>query len=61
MRPAWRAPARLEFILIPLAFGLGTAIVAMVGTHWGAKQYDRAYWIAWMGVALLGPRARRSE
>jgi len=33
--------ARLEYILIPLAFGFGTAIVAMVGTNWGAKQYRR--------------------
>ena len=35
--------ARLEYILIPLGFGFGTAILAMVGTNWGAKQYDRAY------------------
>src|SRR5712691_162794 len=41
--------ARLEYILIPLAFGFGTAIVAMVGTNWGAKQYRRAYQIAWTG------------
>jgi len=41
--------ARLEYILIPLAFGFGTAIVAMVGTNWGAKQYHRARKIAWTG------------
>jgi Na+-driven multidrug efflux pump len=46
--------ARLEYILIPLAFGFGTAIVAMVGTNWGAKQYDRAYRIAWTGGATVG-------
>jgi putative MATE family efflux protein len=46
--------ARLEYILIPLAFGFGTAIVAMVGTNWGAKQYDRAYKIAWTGGATVG-------
>ena len=28
--------ARLEYILQPIAFGLGTAMVAMVGTNWGA-------------------------
>jgi hypothetical protein len=33
--------ARLEYILIPLAFGFDTAIVATVGTNWGAKQYRR--------------------
>src|SRR6516164_10969463 len=46
--------ARLEYILIPLAFGFGTAIVAMVGTNWGAKQYDRAFRIAWTGGATVG-------
>jgi putative MATE family efflux protein len=46
--------ARLEYILIPLAFGFGTAIVAMVGTNWGAKQYGRAYQIAWTGGATVG-------
>jgi MATE family, multidrug efflux pump len=45
--------ARLEYILIPLAFGFGTAIVAMVGTNWGAKQYGRAYQIAWAGGATV--------
>jgi putative MATE family efflux protein len=45
--------ARLEYILIPLAFGFGTAIVAMVGTNWGAKQYARAYKIAWTGGATV--------
>jgi hypothetical protein len=29
--------ARLEYIQQPVAFGFGTAIVAMVGTNWGAK------------------------
>jgi Na+-driven multidrug efflux pump len=45
--------ARLEYILIPLAFGFGTAIVAMVGTNWGAKQYARAYRVAWTGGATV--------
>jgi Na+-driven multidrug efflux pump len=45
--------ARLEYILIPLAFGFGTAIVAMVGTNWGAKQYARAREIAWTGAATV--------
>jgi putative MATE family efflux protein len=46
--------ARLEYILIPLAFGFGTAIVAMVGTNWGARQHDRARRIAWTGGATVG-------
>jgi Na+-driven multidrug efflux pump len=37
----------------PIAFGLGTAIVAMVGTNWGAEQYDRARRIAWTGAATI--------
>jgi putative MATE family efflux protein len=45
--------ARLEYILIPLAFGFGTAIVAMVGTNWGAKQFERARRIAWVGGATV--------
>lgn len=45
--------ARLEYILIPIAFGFGTSIVAMVGTNWGAKQYRRALRIAWVGGATV--------
>ena len=45
--------ARLEYILIPLAFGFGTSIVAMVGTNWGARQYRRAREIAWMGAGTI--------
>ena len=37
----------------PIAFGFGTAIVAMVGTNWGAQQYDRARRIAWTGAATI--------
>jgi putative MATE family efflux protein len=46
--------ARLEYILIPMAFGFGTAIVAMVGTNWGAKRHRRAIQIAWAGAATVG-------
>ena len=45
--------ARLEYILQPVAFGFGTAIVAMVGTNWGARQYRRAREIAWTGAAII--------
>jgi len=45
--------ARLEYILIPLAFGFGTSIVAMVGTNWGARQYRRAREIAWTGAGTI--------
>jgi putative MATE family efflux protein len=45
--------ARLEYILQPVAFGFGTAIVAMVGTNWGARQYRRAREIAWTGALTV--------
>jgi putative MATE family efflux protein len=45
--------ARLEYILQPVAFGFGTALVAMVGTNWGAGQYRRAREIAWTGAATV--------
>ena len=45
--------ARLEYILIPLAFGFGTALVAMVGTSWGAKQRRRARSVAWVGAGTV--------
>jgi Na+-driven multidrug efflux pump len=45
--------ARLEYILLPLGFGFGTAIVALVGTNWGAKRYRRAREIAWTGAATV--------
>jgi Na+-driven multidrug efflux pump len=45
--------ARLEYVMQPVAFGFGTALVPMVGTNWGAKQYGRARRIAWMGSATI--------
>jgi putative MATE family efflux protein len=45
--------ARLEYIMQPIAFGFGTAIVAMVGTNWGARQYRRAREVAWTGAATI--------
>lgn len=45
--------ARLEYILQPVAFGFGTALVAMVGTNWGARQYRRARKIAWTGATTV--------
>jgi putative MATE family efflux protein len=45
--------SRLEYIMQPIAFGFGTAIVAMVGTNWGAQQYGRARRIAWTGAGTI--------
>ena len=40
---------RLEYLQIPIVFGLGATLVAMVGTNVGAGQFDRARRIAWTG------------
>ena len=44
--------ARLEYLLIPLVFGLGAPLVALVGTNVGAGQQRRALRIAMTGGAL---------
>jgi len=43
---------RLEYLLIPLVFGLGAPLVALVGTNIGAGQQQRALRIALTGGAL---------
>jgi putative MATE family efflux protein len=44
--------SRLEYLLIPLVFGLGGPLVAMVGTNIGAGRHDRALRVAWIGAAI---------
>src|SRR5919112_234256 len=44
--------ARLEYLLIPVVFGLGAPLVALVGTNIGAGQKERALRIALTGGAL---------
>jgi Na+-driven multidrug efflux pump len=44
--------ARLEYLLVPLVFGLGAPLVAMVGTNIGAGQRERALRIAMTGGAV---------
>ena len=44
--------ARLEYLQIPLVFGFGSALVAMVGTNVGAGRVARAERVAWVGAAL---------
>jgi Na+-driven multidrug efflux pump len=44
--------ARLEYLLIPLVFGLGGPLVAMVGTNIGAGQHERALRAAWTGAMI---------
>jgi putative MATE family efflux protein len=43
---------RLEYLLVPLVFGLGAPLVALVGTNIGAGQRERALRIALAGGAI---------
>jgi Na+-driven multidrug efflux pump len=45
--------ARLEYLMIPLAFGFGGPLVAFVGTNVGAGQPDRALRGALIGGGLV--------
>ncbi len=44
--------ARLEYLLVPLVFGLGAPVAAIVGTSIGAGRRDRALRAAWTGAAI---------
>lgn len=48
------AGARLEYLLIPIVFGLGAPLAAMVGTAVGAERHARAVAVAWTGAASAG-------
>ncbi|HZX87809.1 MAG TPA: MATE family efflux transporter, partial [Reyranella sp.] len=43
--------SRLEYMLIPISFGIGATLTALVGTNIGARQYARAQRLAWTGAA----------
>ena len=49
---------RLEFLLIPIAFGIGVAALPMVGMALGAGDIERARKVAWtaagLSAAILG-------
>lgn len=44
--------SRLEYLLVPLVFGLGAPLVAMVGTCIGAGQRERALRATWIGAGI---------
>ncbi|MDQ3270688.1 MAG: MATE family efflux transporter, partial [Pseudomonadota bacterium] len=44
--------SRLEYLLVPLVFGLGAPLVAMVGTCMGAGQRERALRATWIGAGM---------
>ena len=49
MVAAYGIAARLEFLVIPLAWGVGSALTALVGRHVGAGDWAAARRIAWLG------------
>jgi putative MATE family efflux protein len=44
--------ARLEYLQIPIVFGLGSGLVTMVGTSIGAGDRARAVRVAWVGAGM---------
>ena len=41
---------RLELLLIPIIFGIGGALIAIVGANVGAKNFLRAISMTWKGT-----------
>ena len=48
---AYGISARLEFLMIPLAFGIGSALTALVGRAVGGGDWATARRTAWLGAA----------
>ena len=46
--------SRVEFLLIPIVFSIGTAMTTMVGTNIGANNIDRAERIGMIGATSAG-------
>lgn len=45
--------SRLEYLMLPVLFGIGSAVLMMVGTCIGAAQPDRAKRVAWVGATTV--------
>jgi len=43
---------RLEYMVAPLAFGIGTGLTTMVGVAVGAGEWQRANKVAWIGAGV---------
>lgn len=46
--------SRLELLIIPVSFGIGSALTTSVGANFGAQQIARARRIAWTGGLIVG-------
>ncbi len=49
---AFGAAVRLEYLLYPLNFSMGAAVLAMMGANIGARQFARASRIVWIALGL---------
>ena len=45
---------RMEFMLVPLAFGIGSALTTLVGVAAGAGNWRRAVRVSWIGSLISG-------
>jgi len=46
------AGSRLEFLLVPLAYGIGGPVGIVIGANLGAGQTERAVKASWIGVLM---------
>jgi Na+-driven multidrug efflux pump len=44
--------SRLEYMLVPISFGIGATLTTLVGTNIGARQHARAQRLAWIGALM---------
>jgi putative MATE family efflux protein len=51
---AYGVGVRLEFLIIPLGFGIGVALTSLVGRRVGAGDWASARATAWRGAAIAG-------
>lgn len=49
----WGVAARLEFLMVPLAFGVGATLTQRVGRLVGAGRWDDARRLAWRGAVAV--------
>ncbi|MCV4342216.1 MATE family efflux transporter [Pseudomonas capsici] len=49
---AFGIASRLDYVMIPLLFGLSAAVLTMVGINVGAGRIDRARRVAWIGMLV---------
>jgi putative MATE family efflux protein len=50
---AYGIAARLEFLMVPLAFGIGATLTQQVGRRVGAGQWREARQLAWVGGGVV--------